>query len=96
MGRRDMSTPGKVSNRQIRKAVNNQLGIRFEIAPNIPIEDGIHAVRMLQGAVVEAHRETLRALVNDELKTRGRVDALEAFRDMTFTQRLRWLIRGYN
>lgn len=59
------------SNRQIRKAVNNQ------------------------ASVVEAHREVLRKLVNDELKTRERVDALEAFRDMTFTQRLRWLIRGY-
>ena len=66
-----MATPGKVSNRQIRSAVNNQ------------------------AAVVEAHRETLRALVNDELTTRGRVDALEVFRDMTLTQRLRWLARGY-
>ena len=66
-----MSTPPKVSNRQIRKAVNNQ------------------------AAVVEAHRETLRALVNDELKTRQRVDALEAFRDMTLFQRLRWIVRGW-
>ena len=66
-----MSTPPKVSNRQIRKAVNNQ------------------------AAVVEAHRETLRALVNDELKTRQRVDALEAFRDMTFVERLRWIVRGW-
>ena len=64
------ATPAKVSNRQIRQAVNNQ------------------------AAVVEAHRETLRGLVNDELKTRQRVDALEAFRDMTLWDRLRWLVRG--
>lgn len=66
-----MSAVAKVSNRQIRKAVNNQ------------------------GAVVEAHREVLRKLVNDELKTRSRVDALEAFRDMTFRQRVTWLLRGF-
>lgn len=64
-------TLAKVSNRQIRMAVNNQ------------------------ASVVEAHRETLRALVNDELKTRQRVDALEAFRDMTVMQRAKWLVRGY-
>lgn len=66
-----MTTPGKVSNRQIRQAVNHQ------------------------AAAVEAHRDVLRGLVNDELKTRGRVDALEAFRDMTLTQRLLWVFRGY-
>lgn len=66
-----MATPAKVSNRQIRKAVNAQAG------------------------VMETHHETLRALVNDELKTRGRVDALEAFRDMGFRDRVRWFVRGY-
>lgn len=64
-------TVAKVSNRQIRQAVNHQ------------------------AAAVEAHRETLRGLVNDELLTRQRVDALEAFRDMGIWNRLRWLVRGY-
>ena len=66
-----MSTPPKVSNRQIRKAVNHQ------------------------ATEVHAHRNVLRGLVNDELKTRGRVDALEAFLDLTFWQRMVWLLRGY-
>ena len=66
-----MNTVAKVSNRQIRQAVNHQ------------------------ASEVDAHRNVLRNLVNDELKTRGRVDALEAFRDMTFTQRLAWLLRGF-
>lgn len=60
-----------VSNRQIRKAVNNQ------------------------AAEVDAHRNLLRQVVNDELVSRRRIDALEAFRDLTFGQRLRWLVRGY-
>lgn len=66
-----MTTLSKVSNRQIRQAVNKQ------------------------AAVVETHHDTLRALVNDELKTRSRVDILEAFRDMTFIDRCRWVVRGY-
>lgn len=66
-----MNAVAKVSNRQIRSAVNHQ------------------------AAEVDAHRNVLRNLVNDELKTRGRVDALEAFRDMTFWQRLTWLLRGF-
>lgn len=48
-----------------------------------------------QSQYVEAHDQVLRALVNDEKLTRNRVDGLEAFRDMTLTQRLRWLLRGY-
>ena len=77
-----MSTPVKVSNRQIRKAVNNQ------------------------ASVVEAHRETLRHLVNDELVTRKRLDALEKqaevlmlqiawYGNLTLWGRLRWVVRGY-
>ena len=62
----------KVSNRQIRSAVNKQA-------------DAIH------GTIAP----TLKNLVNDELKTRGRVDALEAWRDSALWQRLRWLVAGY-
>ena len=67
-----MAEIAKVSNRQIRSAVNKQAeAISGTIAP------------------------TLKNLVNDELKTRGRVDALEQFRDMTFWQRAIWLVRGW-
>ena len=66
-----MTTTAKVSNRQIRKAVNHQ------------------------AAEVDAHRNLLRQVVNDELVSRHRIDGLEAFRDMTFTQRVRWIVRGY-
>ena len=48
-----------------------------------------------QNEQVRNHHDVLRGLVNDELLTRRRVDALEAFRDMTFWQRFRWLLRGY-
>ncbi len=47
-----------------------------------------------QGQYVEQHHGLLQQLVHDELKTRGRVDALEGFRDMTCWQRLKWLLRG--
>ena len=63
--------PGKVSNRQIRSAVNHQ------------------------AAEVDAHRNLLQQVINDELVTRRRVYVVESFRDMTFWQRLYWLIRGY-
>ena len=48
-----------------------------------------------QATEVDAHRELLRQVINDELVTRRRVDQLEEFRDMTFRQRFRWLLRGY-
>lgn len=48
-----------------------------------------------QSQYVEQHHEVLRQLVHDELKTRGRVDALEGFVAMTFRQRVRWLVRGW-
>lgn len=66
------TTIGKVSNRQIRQAVNKQAdAIAGTIAP------------------------TLRSLVNDELKTRSRVDALEQWRDASLRERVLWLLRGY-
>ena len=66
-----MALAQKVSNRQIRKAVNAQAD-----------------------AMTQTFVPTLKALVNDELKTRGRVDALEQWRDSGLWDRLRWLIRG--
>lgn len=55
-----------------------------------------------QGEQVRNHHDVLRKLVNDELITRGRVDTLEArvdgvdaFMGMTFWQRLRWLLKGW-
>jgi hypothetical protein len=66
-----MSTPRKVSQREVRHVVNNQ------------------------GALLEQHHDVLQKLIHDELRTRGRVDALEAFRGMTFRQRLVWLFRGW-
>ena len=48
-----MKTVAKVSNRQIRTAVNHQ------------------------AAEVDAHRNLLRQVINDELVSRGRIDALE-------------------
>ena len=61
----------KVSNRHIRKAVNNQ------------------------AAEVDAHRNLLQQVINDELVTRRRITSLEEFRLMTFWNRLCWLLRGY-
>lgn len=49
-----------------------------------------------QSQYLESHHGLLSQLVHDELTTRGRVDALEAFRDMTIGQRLRWLLRGWS
>ena len=79
-------TTGKVSNRQIRQAVNKQ------------------------GQYVEQHDAFLRNLAHDELKTRGRVDALDtalgeigrvageahalATPRPTLWGRLRWLVAG--
>ena len=67
-----MAVAGKVSNRQIRQAVNKQAE-----------------------AISETIAPTLRNLVHDELKTRGRVDALEAWRDLGLWGRLRWFALGY-
>ena len=53
------------------------------------------AVNRQAEAIEDTIVPTVRGLVNDELKTRGRVDALEQFRDMGFWPRLRWLVRGY-
>lgn len=62
----------KVSNRQIRQAVNKQAeAIGDTIVP------------------------TLKALANDTMLNRKRLDALEAWRDGTVWQRLQWLIKGY-
>lgn len=73
-----MATIAKVSNRQIRTAVNHQ------------------------AAEVDAHRNLLRQVINDELVSRRRIDALELwreeyerFRDMTLLQRVRWIMRGW-
>ena len=67
-----MTHVGKVSNRQIRLAVNRQADTLTETV--VP---------------------TLRALANDTGLNRQRLDALEAWRDSTLWQRLRWLARGY-
>ena len=64
-------TTTKVSNRQIRQAVNKQ------------------------ASYVELHHDLLQKVAHDELKTRGRVDALEQWRDASVLGRLRWLLRGY-
>ena len=53
------------------------------------------AVNKQADAITQTIAPTLKSLVNDELKTRARVDALEGFRDMTLRQRLVWLVRGY-
>lgn len=49
-----------------------------------------------QGSQIRNHHQVLDALVKDEQLTRRRVDALEAFRNMTLWERLRWLVRGYS
>ena len=67
-----MTQTGKVSNRQIRMAVNRQAD-----------------------TITETVVPTLRALANDMGLNRKRLDALEAWRDSTFWQRVRWLCRGY-
>ena len=48
-----------------------------------------------QAVEVDAHRNLLQQVINDELVTRRRVDSLEEFRVMTFWNRLRWVLRGY-
>lgn len=48
-----------------------------------------------QAAEVDAHRNLLRQVVNDELVSRHRIDALEAFRDLTLWQRIQWMVRGF-
>ena len=50
-----------------------------------------HQVERLGDSALQA----IQTVAQNEMRTRQRVDALEAFRDMTFTQRLRWLLRGY-
>jgi hypothetical protein len=53
------------------------LGIRFQMVPNIPVEDGIHAVRML-----------LPRCWFDKVKTRVGVEALQHYR-RDYNQRLK-------
>lgn len=53
------------------------------------------AVNKQADAIAGTIAPALKNLVHDELKTRGRIDALEAWRDSTLWQRLRWLIGGY-
>lgn len=48
-----------------------------------------------QGEQLWNHHEVLQALVHDQKTTRARLDALEAFRDLTFLDRLIWLWKGY-
>lgn len=60
-------------------------------ASNRQIRKAVNA----QAAEVDAHRNLLQQVINDELVTRRRVDALEEFRAMTFRQRVGWFVRGY-
>ena len=72
--------PKTVSNRQLRRTV---------VAQQQVLDEGVApAVRTLATAIKE-----LGPQVTD---CHARLDALDGFRRMTFLQRLRWILRGFD